>query len=94
MTLTADSLLSRCVSYMMFLREHVVHRDPSRVVLMDETAVYFEDPRRNTIDVTGSRHVILKSTGYDSMRVTAVLAVSADGTRLPPVVIGKGKYKQ
>ena len=57
---------------MKFLREHVVDRDPSKVVLMDETAVYFEDPRRNTIDVTGARHIILKSTGYASIRVTAI----------------------
>ncbi|GMF19426.1 unnamed protein product [Phytophthora fragariaefolia] len=58
--------------------------------LMDETAVYFEDPRRQTVDQGGARHVVLKSTGFASMRVTAVLAVPATGRKLPPLVVWKG----
>ncbi|GMF38222.1 unnamed protein product [Phytophthora lilii] len=57
---------------------------------MDETAVYFEDPRRQTVDQVGARHVVLKSTGFASMRVTAVLAVTATGCKLPPLVVWKG----
>eukprot|EP00644_Phytophthora_capsici_P014948 jgi/Phyca11/20524/fgenesh1_pg.PHYCAscaffold_65_\ len=59
-------------------------------VLMDETAVYFEDRRRQTVDVTGARHVVLKSTGFASMRITAVLAVTASGRKLLPLIVWKG----
>ncbi|KAG3238119.1 hypothetical protein PI124_g16911 [Phytophthora idaei] len=75
---------------MEFLSARLGSLDLAHTVLMDETAVYFEDPRRQTIDVTGARHVVLKSTGFASMRVPAVLAVSASGRKLPPLIVGKG----
>ncbi|KAG1685012.1 hypothetical protein DVH05_009779 [Phytophthora capsici] len=61
-----------------------------RTVLMDETAVYFEDPRLDTVDVVGARHVVLRSTGFASMRITVVLAVTASGKKLTPLLIWKG----
>eukprot|EP00644_Phytophthora_capsici_P018801 jgi/Phyca11/132229/e_gw1.143.16.1 len=63
----------------------------AHTVLMDETAVYFEDAREQTVEVRGSRHVVVKSTGFASMRVTAVLAITATGVKLPPLVIWKHK---
>jgi hypothetical protein len=63
--------------------------DHSHTVLMDETAVYLEDPRQVTVDEKGKRHVILKSTGFASMRVTALLSVRPNGTKLTPVIIFK-----
>ncbi|KAJ0401148.1 hypothetical protein P43SY_004355 [Pythium insidiosum] len=67
--------------------------DPSQTVLMDETAVYFEDARDQTVDVTGSRHVVVRSTGFASMRITVILAITAAGRKLAPVLIWKGKDK-
>ncbi|KAG3068836.1 hypothetical protein PC122_g16775 [Phytophthora cactorum] len=58
---------------------------------MDETAVYFEDARNQTVDIIGSRHVVVRSTGFLSMRITAVLAVTATGKKLLPLLIWKGK---
>jgi hypothetical protein len=56
---------------------------------MDETAVYLEDPRQVTINEMGKRHVILKSTGFASMRVTVLLSVRPNGTKLTLVIIFK-----
>ncbi|GMF28662.1 unnamed protein product [Phytophthora fragariaefolia] len=89
-TLTDDLLTDRAVRYMKYLSPRLDALSLDHTVLMDETAVYFEDPRRQTIDATGARHVVLKSTGFASMRVTAVLAVSASGRKLPPLVVWKG----
>lgn len=88
--LTDDVLTDRAVKFMDYLTSKVDALDLGRTVLMDETAVYFEDPRRQTVDVRGARHVVLKSTGFSSMRVTAVLAVTATGRKLPPLVVWKG----
>ncbi|KAG6590954.1 DDE superfamily endonuclease, CENP-B-like [Phytophthora cinnamomi] len=90
-TLTDETLVERAVSYMKFLRSAVPAMDLNRTILMDETAVYFEDARNQTVDITGSRHVVVRSTGFSSMRITAVLAVSATGRKLPPLLIWKGK---
>ncbi len=58
---------------------------------MDETALYLEDPGRTTIDITNSKRVLLNTSGFASMRITVVLAVKADGTKIAPLVILKGK---
>ncbi|EGZ07531.1 hypothetical protein PHYSODRAFT_528566 [Phytophthora sojae] len=65
--------------------------NPDHTVLMDETVVYFEDARKQTIQVRGARHVVAKSTGFASMRVTAAMAVTTSGVELPPLGIWKHK---
>ncbi|KAG3112930.1 hypothetical protein PI125_g7806 [Phytophthora idaei] len=89
-----EELTDQAVNYLIFLTAKKPHMNLSRTVLMDETALYFEDPKRQTVDVIGSRHVVLKSTGFASMRVTVVLAVSALGKKLTPLVIWKGATKE
>jgi hypothetical protein len=74
---------------MRYLEEHKPSFNLKHTVLMDETAVYFEDARQQTVDVRGARHIVVKSTGFASMRVTAILAVTAEGVKLPPVVVWK-----
>ena len=86
-TLTEGKLLSRALEYFKYVGNIWKVSMASNTILMDETAVYLEDPRRTTIDTMGSRHVLLKSTGFASMRLTVVLAVKADGIRVTPLVI-------
>jgi len=58
---------------------------------MDETPVYFDLVPGNTISQTGVKSVRIRSTGAEKRHITAVLAVSAAGNVLPPMVIFKGK---
>ncbi|KAG2790045.1 hypothetical protein Pcac1_g852 [Phytophthora cactorum] len=90
-TLSDDKLVDRAVSYMTFLQSAKPTMDLHRTILMDETAVYFEDAHNQTVDIIGSRHVVIRSTGFSSMWITAVLAVTATGKKLPPLLIWKGK---
>ncbi|GMF40927.1 unnamed protein product [Phytophthora lilii] len=92
-TLTDDVLVERAVSYMRFLEEHKPQMNRERTILMDETAVYFEDARAYTVDDVGSRHVVVRSTGFASMRITVMLAVTATGKKLPPCLIWKRKNR-
>ncbi|KAG2894612.1 hypothetical protein PC115_g18108 [Phytophthora cactorum] len=86
-----DVLVNRAVCYMSFLREQVPTIDLEKTVLMDESVVYFEDARASTLDFTGARHVVVRSTDFASMRITVALAVSATGRKLPPLLVWKGK---
>jgi DDE superfamily endonuclease/Tc5 transposase DNA-binding domain len=88
-TLTDDVLVDRALSYMKFLKIHKPEMNMDRTVLMDETAIYFEDPRNQTVDQVGLRHIVIRSTGFASMRITAALAVTASGKKLPPLIIWK-----
>jgi hypothetical protein len=57
---------------------------------MDETAVYFEDACMQTVNLSGRQHVIIRSTGFASMRITVVASVWADSRKAPPMIIHKG----
>eukprot|EP00644_Phytophthora_capsici_P010202 jgi/Phyca11/120428/e_gw1.41.340.1 len=92
-TLGDDELVERAVSYMTYLGEHKPSMNRDRTILMDETAVYFEDARTHTVDEVGARHVVIRSTGFSSMRITAALAVTASGKKLPPCLIWKRKTR-
>jgi hypothetical protein len=58
---------------------------------MDQTAVYFEMKSNTTVHKIGARTVSVQESGSNSKRATIVLAVAADGTKLPPFVVFKGK---
>ena len=85
-------VVSRAVHYFSYLHSVREKYYPSDVILMDETAVFFETTARHTIDVTGARHVVMSTTGYSSMRITSILAVRGNGTRCMPANIFKEKY--
>ncbi len=55
----------------------------------DETPIYFDMPRAATVNEKGSREVKVLSTGYEKLRVTVMLCVTADGGKLPPYIILK-----
>ena len=65
--LSDEVLVDRAVKYMAFLQDRMPSWDADRTVLMDETAVFFEDPRLHTVDEVGARHIVIRSTGFSSM---------------------------
>ncbi|KAG6942224.1 hypothetical protein JG687_00019181 [Phytophthora cactorum] len=71
--LNDDIRVERAARYMSFLRDLEPTIDLEQTVLMDETAVYFEDARQTTLNFTGARHVVIRSNGLASMRITVVL---------------------
>lgn len=89
--LTDLQVITKAVDYFSFLRPLISKYHPANVVLMDETAVYFETTSTTTVDVLGAQHVVMKTNGFSSMRITAALAVRANRTRVMPTTIFKGK---
>jgi hypothetical protein len=59
---------------------------------MDQTAVYFEMKSTTTVHELGARTVSVCKSGLNSKRAMIVLAVVADGTKLSPFVVFKGKF--
>ena len=51
---------------------------------MDETPMRFELPLNQTLEFGGSRRVPVKSCGAEKQSFTVVLAVAADGAKVPP----------
>ena len=48
-------------------------------------------PSYTKVESTGARYVPLKYTGYEKDHYTVILSARADGTKLKPIVVFKGK---
>lgn len=70
-------------------REHDEFED-AMIINMDETPVYFDIVPGKTIDNKGRKSIRVRTTGSDKRHLTVVLAVSAAGDVLPPMVVFKG----
>jgi hypothetical protein len=59
----------------------------SYIFNMDETAIFYDDPGKRTIDIKGTSTVAAHGTKKGTDRVTVVIYVSADGTVGPPLLV-------
>jgi len=57
----------------------------------DETAIYLDMPPNYTLEKKGVKEVLLKTTGCEKLRLTVMLAATAVGRKLPPLLILKRK---
>ena len=58
---------------------------------MDETPIFLNMARTKTIAKFSSKIVNIKTHGQEKVRITAILWIVADGTKLPPMLIFKGE---
>ena len=58
---------------------------------MDEYAIYYENIYPTTITKIGERNVKVRTFGKDKLRISDILTVLADGSKLQPLLIFKGK---
>ena len=58
---------------------------------MDETAIWSDMPSPTTIAPIGSKSIPLLSTGHEKQRTTVALTALANGQKLPPYIIFKGR---
>lgn len=63
----------------------------SQIGNADQTPINFDMPMSRTVNEKGARSVLVKTTGAEKQRFTVMLAIPADGRKLPPYVIFKRK---
>lgn len=63
----------------------------SQIGNADQTPLNFDMPSSTTVEQKGVRSVHIRTTGAEKQRCTVMLAVTADGRKLPPFVIFKRK---
>ena len=61
------------------------------IFAMDETACWMDMPGDTTVATTGTYSVSLKTTDHEKDHFTVVLTTRADGKKLKPFVVFKGK---
>jgi len=63
------------------------------IVNIDETPMWFDMTTGKIVHSKGAKTVSVRSIGAEKRRLTVVLAATADGHMIPPMVIFKGKRK-
>ncbi|KAJ0391615.1 hypothetical protein ATCC90586_011182 [Pythium insidiosum] len=61
---------------------------------MDETAVFLDHSRGNTLEQRGAKEVIIKSYGFEKNRITAICCASASGMKKCATVIIPGSKSE
>ena len=85
-----EDKLEKFVDNLRTLRE-THHFPDTMIVNMDETPLYFDMPSSHSVHRKGCREVRVRSTGAEKRRLTIILACTAAGQMLPPMIIFKGK---
>jgi hypothetical protein len=62
-----------------------------QIANVDETAIYLDMPPNYMLEKKGVKEILLKTTGCEKLRLTVMLAATADGKKLPPFLILKRK---
>lgn len=81
---------------MKFLKEVIRERnkyeyDLDCIIKADETPVYLDSPYNYCIAKKGAQTVTIKTLGRETARLTVLLSITANGNKLKPFIIFKGK---
>ena len=90
---TPDQLIPKLVSFVLHIRALRLRFDyplPS-IGAMDETAVWVDMLAETTVESVGSKSVGIKTTGNQKSKFTICLTAKANGVKLSPFVVFKGK---
>ena len=58
---------------------------------MDETPIWFEMVSKTTVEKIGEKSVNVTTFGSERSRISLILSICANGQKLPPLVVFKGK---
>ena len=61
---------------------------------MDETPIWFEMISKNTISKLGEKSVMVRTFGSERTRISVILCTSANGEKIPPLLVFKGKKRR
>ena len=90
---TPADCIPKLVSFISHLRKQQISYgyQNGAIFAMDETACWMDMPSDTTVAVTGARSVLLKTTGHEKNHFTVILTARADGLKMKPFIVFKGK---
>ena len=70
---------------------NIPHEDNNTTINMDETPCFLEMGFNTTLEFRGKKNVEILSSGREHYRISVLLSIVANGTKLPPFIIIKGE---
>ena len=91
-----SQLINELVAFVIHMRRLNIKDDfnPSNIIAMDETPVWADMVSSTTVNKTGQKEVMLKTTGHEKVRVSVCLAAEADGSKLKPFIVFAGAKRE
>jgi hypothetical protein len=77
--------------FLRFCTDKIAGIEKKHIGNMDEVPVSFDMPSNHTVDQIGTKTVRITTTRNEKANFTAMLCITADGGKLPPLVIFKRK---
>lgn len=80
-----DEVIRRGLAFKSFVDNTDFARyELSNILAMDQTAVFLGQACQSTVEKKGASSIYVRSTGYESARITCVLAIRLNGEKVPP----------
>ena len=88
-----SACIEKLVDFIMHVRSFRIRHQFTNesIYAMDETVCWMDMPSDTTVHFTGARSVSLKTSGHEKDHYTVVLTTKADGSKLKPFIVFKGK---
>ena len=82
-------------SFISSMKQHLRQKNYPMAFIgnMDETPVYFDLVPSKVVDRVGMKSCIIRTTGAEKRHIIVTLTVTANGEKLPPFIIFKGKQQ-
>ncbi|XP_057309355.1 uncharacterized protein LOC130647499 [Hydractinia symbiolongicarpus] len=89
-------LINKLVAFVIHIRRLNMKGEfnPSNIIPMDETPVWADMVSSTTVNKTGQKDVMLKTTGHEKVCVTVCLAAKGDGIKLKPYIVFSGAKRE
>jgi hypothetical protein len=82
---------AKAENFRLFVKKHLKSIESRHFGNMDDVPVSFDMPSTWTVNLKGAKKISLRTAGNEKSNFTVVLAITSDGTKLPPMVIFKRK---
>lgn len=81
------------INYLLELRNIIKDGgyDEGNILNMDETPLYLNMILNKVIAQKGEKNVVVRTQNQERIRISCLLTICADGDKLPPYIIFKGK---
>ena len=76
-----------------YLKDNEIGEGTPYLANMDETPIWYEMNYKKTIESIGNKNVNVKTFNCDKLRISLILTILLNGTKLAPLVVIKGKQE-
>ena len=92
--LEPSRLIAKLIIYILYVRRlsRRFNYQPGSIIAMDETLLWDNMVSNTTVEKTGAKSVVMKTTGHEKVMVSVCLSAKADGTK--PMIVFRGAKRE